>query len=122
MKRTITLIATIAALAVPSAASAGIVRSGNTFTAVPATASASIGIDGYRFVNMPYYAPVKPDRSNDVNGDGWADDCAVGLWRLLYADPAYQPLPPVTSVSVDSTVSGEVEDDGDVQAARSSWG
>lgn len=117
------IIAAIAAtfLAVAPAASADIVRSGNTFTAVPATARSTIGIDGYRFVNMPYYTAVKSDRSNDVNGDGWADDCAVGLWRALYADPDYQPLPPVTSVSVDTTVSGTVGD-GDASAERSSWG
>jgi len=110
VKRIITILTAAVAFAVPSAASAGIVRSGNTFTASPAVCSCVTTIDGYVFSGVPYYAP-----------EGTADS-AVELWLALRADPAYLSLPPVTSVSVDSTVSGEVEDDGDVQAARSSWG
>jgi hypothetical protein len=65
-----------------------------TFAAVPQIANAVVTIDGYVFVGMPYYDP--------------SGISAVGTWMNLIADPKYASLPPVTAISVDTTVSGTV--------------
>lgn len=78
---------------------AAVVRDGSTFTAEPSACSCITTIDGYVFSGMPYY-----DGSAAV-------DSAVELWWALAADPSYVPLPPVTSVSTTTTVSGTVGDD-----------
>lgn len=98
--------------ALTAPAGAAVTRDGNVFTAAPATANAVTTIDGYLFVGMPYY-----DSSAAV-------DSAVELWWELAADPNYQPLPPITSVSVPVEVSGTVGDGGDdgEPPERSSWG
>jgi hypothetical protein len=44
---------------------------------------------------------------------------ATDLWRAIRAEPGYQPGAPVTSVSGEATVSGEVNG---ASALRSSWG
>ena len=96
IRRTILLAATILGLAAP-VAHADIVRQGNTFTQTTSPCSCVTTIDGYLFTGMPYY-----DASPAV-------DSAVELWWMLASDPGYQPLPPVTSVSTTSTVSGTVD-------------
>jgi hypothetical protein len=67
-----------------------------TFAAVPQLANNVTTIDGYVFVGFPYYDPS-------------GGPSAVGTWLKLLADPDYASLPPVTSISVDSEVSGTVD-------------
>ncbi|WP_028058386.1 hypothetical protein [Candidatus Solirubrobacter pratensis] len=67
-----------------------------TFVAVPQLAIGAHTIDGYVFGGMPYYNPA-PDSIS-----------AVTIWWKLLADPSYASLPPVTSISVETTVSGTV--------------
>jgi hypothetical protein len=55
-------------------------------------------IDGYTFVGMPYY-----DASPEV-------DSAVEYWWELYSRPDYRSLPPVLSVSVLMTITGNVSE------------
>jgi hypothetical protein len=87
-------------------AHADIVRSGNVFTQDANPCSCVTTIDGYLFSGMPYY-----DGSPAV-------DSAVELWWALAADPNYQPLPPITSVSTTTTVSGTVDEGDEPEAGR----
>jgi hypothetical protein len=100
MKRIIAPLVVAFGLAIPASASADITRSGSVFVAQPQVCSCVTTIDGYLFSGMPYY-----DSSP-------ATDSAVELWWKLAADPNYTPLPPITSISTDTTVSGDVPDDG----------
>ena len=112
MKRTLSTLAVAVAMAFSStAASADVVKtSSHSYAAVPATANAVTTIDGYLFTAMPYY-----------NGSP-AVDSAVEVWWALEADPNYLSLPPIKSISADTTVSGTVPPPDDDEAARSSWG
>jgi hypothetical protein len=67
-----------------------------TFAAVPQLANNVTSLDGYVFVGFPYYDPS-------------GGPSAVGTWLKLLADPDYASLPPVTSISVDSEVTGTVD-------------
>jgi hypothetical protein len=81
----------------PPASSINIVKvDDHTFEAQPHVSNTLTTIDGYLFIGMPYY-----DESPAI-------DSAVELWWKLAADPNYVPLPPITSVGVDTTVGGTV--------------
>lgn len=75
-----------------------------TFVEQPQTANAVTTIGGYLFEGMPYVA---------LNADGsinFAQDSAVGLF--LGNDLADFPLSPITSVSAQLPVSGDVPPQG----------
>jgi hypothetical protein len=110
MKRIILALTATITLALTSAASADVTRSGNTFTATPAYCGCWTTIDGYIFNGIPYSPYIRDvflrlPASTPVVVSG--DD--TGIWDLLRQDPSYLSLPPVTSGSVDVTVSGDVE-------------
>lgn len=72
-----------------------------TFIEQPETANAVTTMGGYLFEGMPYVA---------LNADGsidFAQDSAVGLF--LGNDLADFPLAPITSVSAELVVTGNVE-------------
>lgn len=109
LKRIASAAVVVAALVIPSAASADVVRSGNTFTATPAYCSCWSTIDGYVFNGIPYsdyirdsFLGLPASTPVVVAGDN------TGIWDILSKDPSYMSLPPVTSGSVDTTVSGTV--------------
>lgn len=57
---------------------------------VPGQGNPTVSIDGYKILGLPY-----PD--------------AAAFWsEELASQPGYKPAPPVTEVSADTEVSGEV--------------
>lgn len=103
-------------------ASANVVRNGSTFTEVDHPCSCWSTIDGYQFTGIPY-SPYIRDVFLKLPA---STPTAVDIWWELRSDPNYLSLPAVTSGSVESTVSGTVDEDppaDDEEApARSSWG
>lgn len=124
MKRTLTsIVATIAAFAaIATSASADVTRSGNTFTASPSECSCSMVYGGYSFYGIAPNPTV-------VSLFGLPSDSVTvsDLIDTLRSDPDFGKVTQQvqTSVSVDTTVSGTVEEDPADDAAtpaRSSWG
>jgi hypothetical protein len=130
------LVALAAAFAAP-VASADVTRSGKVFTASPAYCSCWTTQSGYEFVGIPFseaqrdgflsYLHLGSDVPTVFGGQNADGSWHNGLMDELRADPSFEPgLPAVTSGSVQTTVSGTVEDgdtpvdDGD--GLRSSWG
>jgi hypothetical protein len=106
----ITAIAALAAIA-PATAGADVVRSGNTFTATPSYCSCWSTVDGYVFDGIPYSPFVRDVFLHLPAGTPVVVDGEnTGIADKLRASPDYLSLPPVTSGSVQTTVSGTVED------------